>query len=187
MNQHLSPLLAALLAALLACTSGCKKPAPRPIKFNNEMARTNYELSKTGKAFRDALKPYLDQDKALTAVEMKGYYRAMEDALDEAKEKWDKMQAPKNSGAGTNLLEKYQEYLEQEGAILKIADQIVQTLQNPRLNGADRKATVKALVGQMNDLEGKALGPVVKVQEEFSKAHNLELKTAEQMKQANKK
>ena len=40
-----------LFAGLLLFTSGCKVVRPKPVKFNNSMARANLELAASGKAF----------------------------------------------------------------------------------------------------------------------------------------
>lgn len=195
MKKHLSPSLATALAVALLGAGGCKKPPPRPLKFNNEMARTNFELAKAGDAFREALKPYKDEGKPLSGSSLRSPYKDMEKALEEANEKWAEMQAPRKSGSGAILLEKYRSYLDEEEKILKKAERIIKVLDNqikiagspPRDMSADEKHNeIKRLVDEINSIEGKALGSVSEAQKEFAKEHNLELKTAQQMREAKK-
>ena len=166
MNKRLGAVL--LLAGLAGATVGCKAP-PKPIRFNNMMARTNTNLASAAKNFAKAVEP-LSKGQPADVGGMRSAYRNMESALKSAKEEYEDLSPPQNSSNGQDMLDKYKAFLKGQDEVLSVANQIVQVVEK-----GGQWPAVEALLAQAQQIEGRTLGPLQSVQTKYAENHKLRL------------
>lgn len=166
--------LALLLAATAAaCAAGCKAP-PKPMKFNKMLAASNAKLAESGKAFRKTVEP-LAEGKQVTPSAVESAYRNMESTLASLRDEWDDQKPPIRSSSGPDLLEKYQAFLDAEGKVLQVYQNVVKVAQDGGLPPKDKWSRINAFLQAGAAEEGKAMQPLRVAQTAYAKEHNIQL------------
>jgi hypothetical protein len=168
--------LQALLAGLIVMAAGCKFP-PRPMKFNNMIARGNARLSDAAKKFSKAVTP-LKENKAADTRGAEGAYSEMQTALNELKKEAEETGAPVSSSPGTEMLEKYRAFLQAEQAIFdSYVTPAWKAVQDPRLaNPAQKWFKIGPLLAKAAEDEAGPLNALKTAQKEYCKHYNFEAK-----------
>src|SRR5690242_2730535 len=159
------PRLALLLlaAAATAGAAGCKAP-PKPMRFNKMVVESNSKLAESGKAFRKAVEP-LSEGKPVTPSAVESAYQSMAGTLSALKDEWEDQKAPMNSSAGSDLLEKYQAFLEAEGKVLQQYQGIVNVVKDGGMTPKDKWAKINGYFQAAAGEEGRAMGPLRQAQQ----------------------
>jgi hypothetical protein len=162
-RRTLPPLLAALVLA-----AGCKDH-PNPIKFNNSMARANNQLSKAGTDFGAAARKDPPDPR-----EVENKYQAMASAVRQVKDQFDGMGSPTGATYGSDLLDRYMDFLQAEQNIVNgPAKEIVQIVKGEKPVG-DPKAAINELIARIGADESAKLTPLLEMQKKY--AEDLKLK-----------
>lgn len=164
--KRLTPLALQLaLAALAAACAGCKIP-PKPMRFNNLMAKGNERLATAAKNFKKAVEP-LSKGGTVDVSEVRTAVNEADAAVTELTKDFDNMGTPKNGDA---LMAKYREFL-------KAQRQIVDDCMKPALKAIendkkypepqDKWAQVFKLTKEATKLEQDAFKALDAAQSEY--------------------
>jgi hypothetical protein len=152
-----------LLAGALVATAACQPPS-KPIKFNNEMARSNDGLLLAAKAFRRILKDEVMAGKEGGAKRLRGQYDNIAVAVKELRKKYDRVRPPIGSAQGRVLLEKYREFLDDQQ---KMVDgpllEIVTIAESGNLDGAT-VTKIEELKAKILEEEGRSINVLTEAQ-----------------------
>jgi hypothetical protein len=153
------------LAALVAACAGCKIP-PKPMRFNNLIARGNEKLAAAAKNFQKAVEP-LSKGGTADVSAVRSAVNEADSAVTQLTKDFDSMAAPKNGDA---LLAKYKDFL-------KTQRQIVDECMKPALKAieddktyptpADKWAQVYKLTTAAKQLEQDAFKALDMAQSEY--------------------
>jgi hypothetical protein len=106
------------LVALIAAGAGCKIP-PKPMRFNNLIARGNEKLAAAAKAFKaaavDPLDPHKKEGKAVDVSAARSAVNEADSTVTSLTKEFDAMGAPKH---GDTMLSKYKEFLKSQRQIV---------------------------------------------------------------------
>jgi hypothetical protein len=154
-----------VLAALVAACAGCKLP-PKPMRFNNLMAKGNEKLAAAAKAFQKAIEP-LSKGGAADVSAARSAVNEADTAVTQLTKDFDGMGAPKHGDA---MLAKYREFL-------KTQRQIVDDCMKPALKvleddknypeAKDKYPQVFKLLKGATKLEQDAFRALTQAQSEF--------------------
>jgi hypothetical protein len=162
-----------LAAGLLA--AGCNIP-PKPMKFNNDMAKANQRLASAAKEFAKKLEP-LSKGQPVASGEVRSAYQAMSSALASVRKDYEEMLSPNRSKFGDALLEKYKAFLTGQQKILDgPMKQISQIAEDPGKDPGTKWREIEPLIQQCAQDEQQWIGEVSKVQGDFARDHNYEVK-----------
>jgi hypothetical protein len=151
-------------AGALVLAAGCKE-RPYPIKFNNTMARSNRELATAAKEFQAVLRK-----QPIDPKEVENKYQQMAAKLKDIVEKFDDIGSPMGTAYGSELLDRYLDFLKAEQTIVNThAKQIVDIAKA----GGDQQA-IDALLARIGEEEGPKLTALKETQKKF--ADDLKLK-----------
>jgi hypothetical protein len=164
--KRLIPLALKLgLAALAVTAAGCKLP-PKPMRFNNLMAKGNEKLAAAGQNFKKAIEPLSKGGTADDAAVRSAVNEADKTVTDLIKD-FDNMAAPKH---GDSLLAKYKEFLKTQRQIvdecMKPALKVIEDNKNYP-TAMDKWPQVRKLTDKANSLEQEAFRALVAAQSEF--------------------
>ena len=107
--------LQAGLVGLILVAAGCKQP-PKPMRFNNSIARANDRLYAAAKKFAKAIEP-MEKGTAPDIGAAQTASNEMQTILRELQKEFDEARSPINSAPGAELLEKYRTFLQKEQTI----------------------------------------------------------------------
>jgi hypothetical protein len=162
-----------LLVPAALAAAGCSAP-PKPLRFNNMMARANAKLSAAAKSFGKTLEP-LANGRPADPGAVRSAYRNMESALKEVKAEFDELKPPLNSGNGQEMLDKYKEFLRgQENVLSSVASRVVQIVETPMAPG-QQWAQIQPLLAQAPAIESQTLTALKGVQDKYAQSHKLKL------------
>ena len=162
-----------LLAALIVVSAGCRQP-PKPMRFNNMIARGNQRLEQAAKQFYKAVEP-LGQGKNAEVSSVRTAYNSAENALKELRKDFDSQKPPVNSQPGEDLLEKYRDFLLKQQEIFdQCFTPMLAAAEDNSKSPADKWAIIEPLITKASDLETPVRGALIKLQAEYAKHHNLD-------------
>jgi hypothetical protein len=162
-------LLQLLLAAAIAGLAGCKGCShPKPIFFNNKIASSNQDLSAAAKEFQKAVGP-MAMGQPVDAGAVRQQYQSMQKKVKDLQDEFKGMNAPLNSGAGRDLLEKYKDFLDGQE---KLLDGPIKELVQLAESGNPNAAKYQELMTKVEEGENKTRGPLLEAVKNYQKEQN---------------
>ncbi len=163
------------LACLALLSSGCTRP--KPVKFNNDMARATIELAAEGKKFKEAVDAFLNPPENVppSTAAMRSARDRCANKLKEIQKKYEKAYVPpRPEKEAEDLLDKFKDYLDVQE---KIVDQMSEVVKIAELSPPpeDRKDQIDALMTKITGRGASAHAGIKSAQEEFFKAANLKM------------
>jgi hypothetical protein len=165
----------ALLLGMFALASGCAMP-PKPMQFNNMLARANKRLSDPAKKFYEAVIP-LKEGKDANVKEAQRAYNDMQSALSDIRKEFASARAPVSSPYGEELLNHYRD------DFLKVQQNILDTAITPMWKivqgpggAAEKWNAIAPLLNKARDDETSSFNKLRAWHKEYMKDHNLEVK-----------
>jgi hypothetical protein len=164
--KRLIPLALQLaLAALVASSAGCKLP-PKPMRFNNLMARGNDKLAAAGQNFKKAIEP-LSKGGTADLANVRSAVNEADSTVTQLTKDFDNMAAPKH---GDSMLAKYKDFLKTQRQIvddcMKPALKVIEDDKNYP-TALEKWPQVRKLTEKATSLEQEAFRALVAAQSEF--------------------
>jgi hypothetical protein len=163
------------LAGLAALSGGCTRP--KPVKFNNDMARATLELAAEGKKFKEAVDGFLSPPEGInpSSAALRSARDRCASKLEEIQKKYEKAHwPPKADKEAEELLDKFRAYLDVQQ---KLVDQMSEIIKIAELvpPPEDRKEQIEALVKKIYERGTTAHSGIKPVQEKFFEAAFLKM------------
>jgi hypothetical protein len=153
---------------------GCKPP-PSKMQFNNRMAEANKAMGKEAASFRKALFPSggkdFDPDK-VDRSSLHSAYDRMKKELTTAQSRFEDPDLPRRSSAAEGMKSAYVAYLKEQQNILDKAKEIVDAVEDSRLDRGEKLAKVLGLLDKIQKAEDEVFKELEGAQQKYSEAHN---------------
>jgi hypothetical protein len=156
---------------------GCNQP-PKPMRFNNTMARANKRLAEAAKKFNKAIIP-LKTSQPADLEAARGAYTEMQVALTEITKEYAAARPPVNSPLGREMLEKYRDFLKTEQEVFDACiTPMWEAIQDDKKypDAARKWEAVEPLLTKARDTEREAWMAVRKAQFDYCNHYKLEAK-----------
>lgn len=170
----------ALLGLLLVM--GCVLPN-KVIRFNNNLARSNFKLAESAREFRKVVDPLMKSGVPVSSSAVRTAQGKMETALRSARDRFDTGYPPAQSTQGVKVLEQYKDFLQVQQSILdNNVTKIVRTIEEEESkpgrgqapDWASARTVVRTQVKTIVDAESKATEKLNEVLKSFYDEHNLQ-------------
>ncbi|MFO0876977.1 MAG: hypothetical protein U0840_06355 [Gemmataceae bacterium] len=167
----------ALFPVLLLVVGGCQQP-PKPMQFNNMIAKTNQKLSEASKKFYKALEP-LKSGAPADASAAQNAYTEITTALRDARTTYDSLSAPFGSTTGPELLANYRSFLTVQQTILDSCISPMNKILQDNANYPDAGAkwvAIAPLIAKASEEESSVMATLRETQKKYCKEHVLDPK-----------
>jgi hypothetical protein len=161
------------LAALALFTGGCTRP--KPVKFNNDMARATLELAAEGKKFKAAVDSFKAAGGSNGSTDLRSARDRCSAKLEEIQKKYEKAHfPPKAAKQAEELLDRFKDYLAtQEKIVGQMTDIVKLAEANPPAE--DQMDQIDALMKKIAENGASGHSGIKEAQEEFFKEASLKL------------
>jgi hypothetical protein len=158
------------LSLCVLLLSGCGGPA---VKFNNAIAMANKKLADVGQEFGVAVGEVLaGQQSSMTKV--KASYDKLKKTMSDVKAEMKNLTIP-SSASAQKLYDSHQRFLKGEEEFVTMFGQVVQILEDSKLNANTKRTKVEQILSQVAAKEKPLLADLQSTQREFAKENNIRL------------
>jgi hypothetical protein len=168
-----------LAGLLLGAVAGCGLP-PKPLRFNNLMARSVKRLASDAKAFYKSIEPLSPEQgsKNVEASDVRSKYQKLANSVKEIQADWAKMKTPASSTIGPDMRTKFLAFLDGQKSIVdnRIVP-IVSIVEDNKTypDPPSKWNAIKPHLDQIAAEEAKTRDPLIKAQKDYAKEQKLKL------------